>query len=270
MKNISKIKPYMGLLLLLCNSLPLKCMHTENSQTEQVKLQKRLNRLLVTATLENNGTDMQAAIDQGADLEAINEVKNPSLIWAAKKNLTNTTKLLLYAGANANFQKSLLQNTPLIWAAQKKCLPNIRILITYGADFTILNQYNQTAKEVANNNNNHDCENYLIAVAAGFNNFLTDPVNFATEPINQSNEILTPELFWNHLYYGLTGTNRPNKNYFNHLSAVMHSYRKAHRYSELSDTFYTIAEQDPLEERRSRFALAKQQINQFSLLQKTT
>jgi hypothetical protein len=92
---------------------------------------------------------MQAAINQGADVEALTVVNSTSLSFAAQNDLSNPMQLLLDAGANVNTQKSIFQNTPLIWAAKNNNLPMIGTLVAYGADLNLLNKNNNTALQVA-------------------------------------------------------------------------------------------------------------------------
>ena len=135
-----------------------------------------LELIVKTGTPES----IQAAIDQGADVNAQNKDGFTPLILAVMLNHDpNVITTLLKAGANVNARDTKLGMTPLMWAARvNQSLKIIRTLLNNGADINARDTDGLTALiEAANTNPNSDVIATLLKAGGGTtanNNFNPD------------------------------------------------------------------------------------------------
>jgi ankyrin repeat protein len=87
-------------------------------------------------------------LEQGADVNAKDELGRTALIWASYNEHTDTVKLLIEKGADINARDSDGQ-TALIWAVTNSKTALAKFLIEKGADVNIRNNRGETALRLA-------------------------------------------------------------------------------------------------------------------------
>lgn len=90
------------------------------------------------AIIEENISLIAALIQQGVDVNQIDEYGFTPLVQAAIMDSVDIAKLLIGAGADVNLQ-DMAGSTPLLWAAENNNLPLARLLLTHDADPNIVN-----------------------------------------------------------------------------------------------------------------------------------
>lgn len=108
---------------------------------------------------------INAALDKGADIDAINELGYTSLAESSMHNYTEIVDALLKRGANPNIQCKGGQ-TAIILASVLGHIDTVRVLIHYNADTNIRDDGNNTALDIANDRGYDDVAKVLSEVGA--------------------------------------------------------------------------------------------------------
>ncbi|MDD3050639.1 MAG: S1 RNA-binding domain-containing protein [Candidatus Cloacimonetes bacterium] len=95
--------------------------------------QRKLNESLMDAALYGLTDEVRKSIDNGADVDARDEIDNTALVWAASNNNLEIVDLLLQNGANVNSRNSIGW-TPLISAANNGNVETVKLLVKYNVD----------------------------------------------------------------------------------------------------------------------------------------
>jgi len=95
--------------------------------------QRKLNESLMDAALYGLIEDVRKAIENGADVDARDEIDNTALVWAASNNNVAIVDLLLKNGANVNARNSIGW-TPLISASNNGNTETVKLLVEYKVD----------------------------------------------------------------------------------------------------------------------------------------
>ena len=111
---------------------------------ENVEHVKMEDQNLITAIRDNNLNGCNAALDAGADVNAIDSVCNTAIIIAADTASFEVVKLLLDAGAHTN-KVNRLGETPLHTAAARGDLSIINLLLDKGTDPYIIDSLGRQA-----------------------------------------------------------------------------------------------------------------------------
>lgn len=99
---------------------------------------------------KNRVLEVKKAIEEGADVNARDDVLLTPLIYAAIYDSLEVAELLLGAGADINGNVSGVGGmTPLMWAADKNSLKVAKLLIDKGADVNAKSKSGKTALIIA-------------------------------------------------------------------------------------------------------------------------
>ena len=112
---------------------------------------------------------LQAIINHGADMNAINTMNSTALMEACRKRNAGAVNVLLNAGAKPNITDGF-GNTCLHEAVRNHCSKEVlQAIINHGADINAINEWNSTALKRACMNGNADAVNVLLNVEATHN-----------------------------------------------------------------------------------------------------
>ena len=101
-------------------------------------------------------------VEEGSDLELINEGKTP-LMFAAKHGRDQITELLITNGANVGAVNED-KNTAFLYAAKNNNLEILKILYKHGSAINLQNEKEWTALDFAIINNNKQIQEYLESI----------------------------------------------------------------------------------------------------------
>jgi len=107
-----------------------------------------LRGAFIRAAYENQVRPVQALLEVGADIEAVDDLGHTSLHWAARRSYDGLAKLLLDRRANVGCQN---QDgvTPLHLAVEQNCGPMVQLLLQSAADPSAKTLDKRTALHVA-------------------------------------------------------------------------------------------------------------------------
>jgi ankyrin repeat protein len=117
-------------------------------------------RLLAAAATGDNAA-VQAALANGADVDARDTEGTPATMLAARGHHTATLRALLDAGADVDAQDGTLDN-PLLYSGREGYLDVIRVANEAGADPTITNRYGGVAHIPASERGHVEVVRYLL------------------------------------------------------------------------------------------------------------
>ena len=103
---------------------------------------------LIEATKQGDLPAVQAALAEGADPDAHDDVANTALIFAARDGQFEIARALIDQGATVDWIDAE-GVTPLILASFKGHVALVRLLLDHGADTTIRDQWNRSALDYA-------------------------------------------------------------------------------------------------------------------------
>lgn len=110
----------------------------------------------------------KSLLETGIDVDARNEDKYTSLLFAAKKGYTKCAEFLIENGADIN-ARTPKNNTPLTLAAQRNKIDMVDLLIAKGADLNARTDKGNTALLLAMRENNYQIVLTLIENGADVN-----------------------------------------------------------------------------------------------------
>ena len=93
--------------------------------------EKRLTQDLMLAAKTGKGGDLVAALDSGADVNAVDRVGRTALLYAAYRGYSGAVQVLVERGANLEVTDD--DRTPLMWAIYEGHRKIVRILLEKGA-----------------------------------------------------------------------------------------------------------------------------------------
>lgn len=99
---------------------------------------------LISAAKEGNITACKLLLEQGAEVNAMDEKGNTPLHYAAQGGYTELCKLLLEHGADVNVMGNRYCWTPLHFAAEEGCTETCKLLLEHGAQVKAKSQTNRT------------------------------------------------------------------------------------------------------------------------------
>jgi ankyrin repeat protein len=145
---------------------------TQNNHTECVKIlleydanvnlkAKQFHETaLMLAAAKGHIECVKILLEHKADVDAEKDGCT-ALIFAAQNNHTECVKILLEYDADVNLKTKQFHNTALIVATQKGNLECMKLLLKHHADINFKNTFGDTALDIAKNNYDKECINYL-------------------------------------------------------------------------------------------------------------
>jgi len=99
--------------------------------------------LFVKKVMQNQTAEIEQLINDGADINSIDDDGNTGLHWAATFGYTAMAELLITKGADVN-PINLEGNTPLHWAAGQGNTEIVKLLVANGADVNAIGKLSYT------------------------------------------------------------------------------------------------------------------------------
>ena len=103
---------------------------------------------LVQAAKAGNTAQIARLLEDGADPNAHDRLRNTALIYAARDGALEIAKALIAKGGDVNWQDGE-RVTPLILASHKNHIELVRLLLTHKADRELRDKWARTALEYA-------------------------------------------------------------------------------------------------------------------------
>jgi len=107
--------------------------------------QKRLNLRLLKWVKSGNTQRVRVLLEQGADVNATDDLEESALMWAVKTNKLKMCKFLIENGADVNATHGEYEETALMWAADHGRLEACQLLINAGANIYAKSEDGMTA-----------------------------------------------------------------------------------------------------------------------------
>ena len=111
-----------------------------------------INRF-TSAASNGEVSKVRELLDAGVPLD-IEEYARTTIQWAAWRNSTDVTELLLIRGANVNKRSCPYHLTALHWAARYNSTDVIEVLLKHGASTNIKDRFGDTPIDLARSKNN--------------------------------------------------------------------------------------------------------------------
>ncbi len=126
------------------------------------------NQALTETARNGDLAGVQAALNDGADVNHVDDIGWTALWWAASKGYTDIARLLIEHGADVNHADAH-GYTVLSWTATKRYPDIVRLLIEHGADVNHVNDYGYTVLMMAACSGRTDIVRVLIGHGADVN-----------------------------------------------------------------------------------------------------
>jgi len=118
---------------------------------------------LIRASLAGHANITQLLLERGADVNIMNQYGNTALILASNNGRLEAVKVLLKYKAVVDATDSR-GNTPLMLASQRGYLEIIQVLVENRANFNVVNQDGKTALKLAIRNNYPETVEFLKSI----------------------------------------------------------------------------------------------------------
>ena len=127
------------------------------------------NARLIQAAKDGNLSAVQAALSDGAEINARDKSGVPALMWAANNGHTQVVKLLLERRADVNVKKIDTGVTALMMASHEGHTEVVKLLLDKGADVNVKDTDGVTALWMASQKGHTEVVKLLLAQGADVN-----------------------------------------------------------------------------------------------------
>ena len=146
----------------VCEMAGRNCVHN-NKRRKRVN--SALNKPLLKAAMKGSSAEIEMLIQQGADVNALDNAGGTSLMLAARSGSCRGVKLLLEAGADFDI-KDKNNITALMAAAQRGYSKCVEALTNAGADVNVTNPLGGPALVQAIFSDNFECVRWILEAGA--------------------------------------------------------------------------------------------------------
>ena len=117
----------------------------ESKENEVMKTDNpQLNQELITATANQNLSEIKRLLTVGANVDAMDEKQQTGLLVATHKNNVEMAEIFLLNGANVN-QQDAIQDSPFLYAGAEGRTEILQMMLAYNPDTTLTNRFGGTA-----------------------------------------------------------------------------------------------------------------------------
>ena len=146
----------------MCEMTGRNCVHNKKRRK---RVNPTLNRPLLKAAMKGNASEIEMLIQQGADVNALDNAGGTSLMLAARSGSCRGVKLLLEAGADLDI-KDGNHITAVMAAAQRGDNKCVELLTSAGADVNVTNPLGGPALVQAIHSNSFECVRLILESGA--------------------------------------------------------------------------------------------------------